>query len=611
MVQGLIIVAVWLSAAFGVTAREEAPVTAVTCGALRGTVDAASASAAFLGIPYALPPIGVRRWQPPVGIGTSPGRRSDCWKGQLDASKPGPACLQGSHFSHGVQSSEDCLRLHVHTKNLEALANISDPISSTGAKLKPVLVWLHGGGLLEGSPFSLQSGYGAQANLTSENDVVLVSVQYRLGVAGFLSLASLSHHDVRGTSGNYGLLDCLEALRWIQGNIRAFGGDPEQVTVWGQSSGGSLVLALLASPAARGLFHRGISMSGSPKLNSTTVEAANYWHREVVERSRCAEIGFRKRREKELLDCLLHLSAGELLQAQPDNWHADVWSLEIFSPTWQYAPLLLVDGDGGILPRGYLQAFQDSKHGAVPAILGVTREESDFAPGQDVRRFTRSQLMQLLARYAGRSQEPAFVEELGRLYGLTGNLSSDWEPQRTYAEILSDMTTICPNLYLAGVMDAHRPRRASPVFSYVASRHLSRPFCVIANFTKMKPLYCPRFAFHAMDEFAMLQPHFLYNFTAEDRAWGQRLRARILEFVATGKVQAWQRFSTSTNRSQDEGHVNKSRELLSEYNVIDFGVEDENTQCYNGARCNFWLQSGFYDSRGLVNLAATSFSITV
>lgn len=585
--------------------------TAVTCGALRGTVDAASASAAFLGIPYALPPIGVRRWQPPVGIGTSPGRRSDCWKGQLDASKPGPACLQGSHFSHGVQSSEDCLRLHVHTKNLQALANISDPISSTGAKLKPVLVWLHGGGLLEGSPFSLQSGYGAQANLTSENDVVLVSVQYRLGVAGFLSLASLSHHDVRGTSGNYGLLDCLEALRWIQGNIRAFGGDPEQVTVWGQSSGGSLVLALLASPAARGLFHRGISMSGSPKLNSTTVEAANYWHREVVERSRCAEIGFRKRREKELLDCLLHLSAGELLQAQPDNWHADVWSLEIFSPTWQYAPLLLVDGDGGILPRGYLQAFQDSKHGAVPAILGVTREESDFAPGQDVRRFTRSQLMQLLARYAGRSQEPAFVEELGRLYGLTGNLSSDWEPQRTYAEILSDMTTICPNLYLAGVMDAHRPRRASPVFSYVASRHLSRPFCVIANFTKMKPLYCPRFAFHAMDEFAMLQPHFLYNFTEEDRAWGQRLRARILEFVATGKVQAWQRFSTSTNRRQDEGHVNKSRELLSEYNVIDFGVEDENTQCYNVARCNFWLQSGFYDSRGLVNLAATSFSITV
>ncbi|OLP93428.1 Fatty acyl-CoA hydrolase precursor, medium chain [Symbiodinium microadriaticum] len=558
-----------------------------------------------------LPPIGVRRWQPPVGIGTSPGRRSDCWKGQLDASKPGPACLQGSHFSHGVQSSEDCLRLHVHTKNLEALANISDPISSTRAKLKPVLVWLHGGGLLEGSPFSLQSGYGAQANLTSENDVVLVSVQYRLGVAGFLSLASLSHHDVRGTSGNYGLLDCLEALRWIQGNIRAFGGDPEQVTVWGQSSGGSLVLALLASPAARGLFHRGISMSGSPKLNSTTVEAANYWHREVVERSRCAEIGFRKRREKELLDCLLHLSAGELLQAQPDNWHADVWSLEIFSPTWQYAPLLLVDGDGGILPRGYLQAFQDSKHGAVPAILGVTREESDFAPGQDVRRFTRSQLMQLLARYAGRSQEPAFVEELGRLYGLTGNLSSDWEPQRTYAEILSDMTTICPNLYLAGVMDAHRPRRASPVFSYVASRHLSRPFCVIANFTEMKPLYCPRFAFHAMDEFAMLQPHFLYNFTEEDRAWGQRLRAKILEFVATGKVQAWQRFSTSTNRSQDEGHVNKSRELLSEYNVIDFGVEDENTQCYNVARCNFWLQSGFYDSRGLVNLAATSFSITV
>lgn len=281
-------------------------------------------------------------------------------------------------------------------------------------------------------------------------------------------------------------------------------------------------------------------MSGSPKLNSTTSEAAKYWHREVVERSRCAEIGFRQEMEKELSDCLLRLSAAELLHAQPDNWHADVWSLEIFSSTWQYAPLLLVDGEGGVLPQGYLQAFQDSKRGAVPAILGVTREESDFAPGQDVRHLTRSQLMQVLAGYTGRSQEPAFVEELGRLYGLTGNNSSDWEPQRKYAEILSDMTTVCPNFYLAGVMDAHRPRCGAPVFSYVASRHLSKPFCVIANFTKMKPMYCPRFAFHAMDEFAMLQPHFLYNFTAEDRAWGQRLRARMLEFAATGNVQACQ-----------------------------------------------------------------------
>lgn len=611
----LIILAVWLSAGvIGVTATEVAPAATVTCGSLRGTVDAASESAAFLGIPYALPPIGVRRWQPPVGIGTSPGRRSNCWKGQLDASKPGPACLQGSHCSHGVQSSEDCLRLHVHTKNLEVLSNISDP-SPTSArdtwKLKPVLVWLHGGGLLEGSPFSLQSGYGAQANLTSENDVVVVSVQYRLGVAGFLSLASLSHHhDVRGTSGNYGLLDCLEALRWIQGNIRAFGGDPKRVTVWGQSSGGSLVLALLASPAARGLVHGGVSMSGSPKLNSTTSEAAKYWHREVVERSRCAEIGFRQEMEKELSDCLLRLSAAELLHAQPDNWHADVWSLEIFSSTWQYAPLLLVDGEGGVLPQGYLQAFQDSKRGAVPAILGVTREESDFAPGQDVRHLTRSQLMQVLAGYTGRSQEPAFVEELGRLYGLTGNNSSDWEPQRKYAEILSDMTTVCPNFYLAGVMDAHRPRCGAPVFSYVASRHLSKPFCVIANFTKMKPMYCPRFAFHAMDEFAMLQPHFLYNFTAEDRAWGQRLRARMLEFAATGNVQAWQRFSTST-RGQAEGHVSKSRELLFDYNVIDLGAADKNTQRYHVARCNFWLQSGFYDSRGLVNMAATDLVISV
>eukprot|EP00929_Paragymnodinium_shiwhaense_P015058 TRINITY_DN123067_c0_g1_i1.p1 TRINITY_DN123067_c0_g1~~TRINITY_DN123067_c0_g1_i1.p1 ORF type:complete len:614 (+),score=47.84 TRINITY_DN123067_c0_g1_i1:71-1912(+) len=582
------------------------PEATAACGRVRGTEDPASGAAAFLGIPYALPPTGSRRWQPPIGVGTSQEEhRAGCWTGVLDATTPGPACLQAGEYSKsGQASSEDCLRLHVHTKNLQQ-SRRSD------GSLKPVLVWFHGGGLLEGSPFAIQSGFGAQANLTSDNDVVVVSVQYRIGVAGFLSLASLSsYHDPRKVSGNYGLLDGLEALKWIHANVAAFGGDPHRVTIWGQSSGGSMVLAILASPRSRGLVHGGVSMSGSPHLNSTTSEAAEYWHREVVARTRCSSIGFAAKNEARLADCLLQLPAEDLLNATPANWHSDVWSLGLFNATWQYAPILLIDGPGGVLPKGYLNAFDVKENAQVPLILGVTSEESDFSPGEDVRTFSQDALVDLLRKTIGHIQPQEFVSQIAAAYGLGTSTGGSFEPQRVYAQILSDVTTVCPNLYLASVIDAQEFRHAVPTYAYIASRHLDDPFCVLEPFNKFRPPYCPLYSFHAADEFAMLQPayssKFPYKFTDADIAYGRRLRKRILEFTATGSVRAWSRVINESRYTGEPRQLGagKSRSLPSTYSMVNLGEQEANLVNLKRAQCDLWLQAGFYDSRGLVNMAS-------
>eukprot|EP00966_Prymnesium_polylepis_P188333 4364776-Prymnesium_polylepis.1 len=191
-----------------------APIVRLECGPAAG-VRAADGRLSWLGVPYAQPPTGERRWQPPEPL--APGR--GCWQGTLDASTPHAACLQHGRFS-GVASSEDCLRVHVFTPTTRSPAT-----HSLGGR--PVFVWLHGGDLIEGSGLSIQSGFGAEGNLTAPPvDAVVVAVEYRLGIAGFLALDALADRDRRGRGlvGNYGLLDVMEALRWVQRNVAAFGG---------------------------------------------------------------------------------------------------------------------------------------------------------------------------------------------------------------------------------------------------------------------------------------------------------------------------------------------------------------------------------------------------
>lgn len=192
---------------------------------------------AFQGVPYALPPLGELRFRAPV---EEPG-----WHGERLAVLDAPMCMQRDPFRRDtlIEGSEDCLYLNVYTP---------DPVPETSAPL-PVMVWFHGGGWQCGSGIS--SFYGPDFLL--DHDIVLVSANFRLGPLGFLSTETLD------CPGNNGLKDQLQVLRWVRDNIAAFGGDPQSVTVFGESAGGASVTYHMLSEKSRGLLHRGIAQSGT------------------------------------------------------------------------------------------------------------------------------------------------------------------------------------------------------------------------------------------------------------------------------------------------------------------------------------------------------------
>ena len=221
--------------------RASAQVKTVS-GAVKGTTSTDGRLRIFRGIPYAAPPVGELRWKAP-----SP---AAAWEGIRDATEAGPHCVQGPIFgdiTFSRPASEDCLNLNIWT-----------PATAPGDRL-PVMVWIHGGGF--------QAGAGPEprhdGDALARKGIVVVTLNYRLGVFGFLAHPELTRESGRQASGNYGLLDQVAALRWVRDNIAAFGGDPGNVTIFGESAGSFAVSALMASPIASGLFHRAIGESGA------------------------------------------------------------------------------------------------------------------------------------------------------------------------------------------------------------------------------------------------------------------------------------------------------------------------------------------------------------
>ncbi len=247
--------------AAGGCAPQRSEVAITPAGAVQGVVE--DGVAVFRGIPYAAAPVGDLRWRAP--------RPAPGWDGVLDATEYGPACWQATDAGDAIflsrlaegsgmpgygrwllttfaaafapEVSEDCLYL-----NVVAPVAPSEPL--------PVMVWIHGGGHQFGSANPYES------HSLPALGVVLVTINYRLGLYGFLAHPDLAAEDAHGSTGNYGMLDQIAALEWVRDNIAAFGGDPDNVTIFGESAGGHSVGQLMASPPARGLFHRAIAQSG-------------------------------------------------------------------------------------------------------------------------------------------------------------------------------------------------------------------------------------------------------------------------------------------------------------------------------------------------------------
>ncbi|HEX3714328.1 MAG TPA: carboxylesterase family protein [Trebonia sp.] len=323
------------------------PLVQLKQGAVRGRAEAGVA--AFLGIPYAAPPFGANRMRPP--------QPAAAWTGERDATAYGPTVPKGDYppqyqqlFPEEVITGEDCLNLNVWTP---------DP---AGAGL-PVLVWIHGGSFMNGS-----GSVGAYDGTAFARDgVVCVTINYRLAAEGFLFLGD-------GTA-NLGLLDQLAALRWVQDNIAAFGGDPARVTVAGESAGSMSVTTLLAMPRSAGLFTQAIAESGAAAHTLSEQEGrtvAGYLAEALgvpADRDSIKEVPLEK-----LVQAASDLVVEVQTNPDPARWGQLTLSLLPFAPT--------VDGD--VLPAAPLPALAAGQGGGVRLLTGSNRDEARLflvAPG--------------------------------------------------------------------------------------------------------------------------------------------------------------------------------------------------------------------------------------
>jgi len=235
------------------------PIAGTGNGAVRGLADGAVDE--FLGIPYAAPPVGALRWQPPQPAAS--------WSGVRDATQFAPHCPQLPSPFGQASTSEDCLYLNVFT-----------PSHKQAGSHFPVMVWIHGGALVTGE----SNDYDPTALV--EDGVTVVTINYRLGALGFLAHPALA--DANGQSGDYGLMDQQAALRWVQRNIASFGGNPRNVTIFGESAGGLSTLSQVASPQAKGLFEKAIVESGSYNLTQASLATAEAAGEAFAAKAGCA-----------------------------------------------------------------------------------------------------------------------------------------------------------------------------------------------------------------------------------------------------------------------------------------------------------------------------------
>jgi para-nitrobenzyl esterase len=292
---------------------------------------------AFKGIPFAAPPVGNLRWQPP-----QPAAK---WKGVRPATDFGSHCIQSASYPdmvfHDPGPSEDCLTLNVWT-----------PVNAKPASL-PVMVWIYGGGFVTGGT----SENRQDGQFLATRNVVVVSMNYRLGIFGFMALPELTAESPHHASGNYGLLDQTAALQWVKANIAAFGGDPNNVTIFGESAGSFAVSAQMASPLARGLFTKAIGESGGALYSS----GLNFASRESLEKLNTAFV--QTAFNTSSLADLRKLSTDDILKAA---------TAKTTPPPPRFGP----DVDGYFLPDSIPNIYAAGKQAHIPLLAGWNANES-------------------------------------------------------------------------------------------------------------------------------------------------------------------------------------------------------------------------------------------
>src|SRR5580704_377404 len=392
------------------------PIVRIDDGVVRGTT--AGTVDEFLGIPYAAPPTGNLRWRPPAPAAS--------WEGVRDATQFGASCPQSTvhnPFLPPGPISEDCLYLNVYTPT----------VRDRGGDGRPVLVWIHGGGL------TVDGARNYDGSKLAADGTVVVTINYRLGALGFLAHPALASRP-GGPAGNYGLMDQQAALRWVQRNIARFGGDPHNVTIAGQSAGGLSVLAQLVSPGARGLFQRAIVQSGTFALNQqplATAEAAGQTFATAVG---CPD---------QSAACLRSVPVSDLVS----NFGVEIPGVV----------------DGSVLTQPIGTALARGQFARVPVINGITHdEELLFVAGLKLTVSQGTDIPLAAPLNSGANYQADIAQALGVPPARAAAIAAEYplsaypNPVVAFSLLVSDTSFACPALQV----DRWTAERGVPTYAY-------------------------------------------------------------------------------------------------------------------------------------------------
>lgn len=355
---------------------------------------------AYFGVPFAAPPLGELRWREPQPV--------PAWNGVFDADRPAPECIQAlrahdiNNYFGEEATSEDCLYL-----------NIWAPANAGGSARKPVVVWIYGGGFTAGS--ASMANYSGET--LARKGVVYVAIAYRVGAFGFLALPALTAESPHHASGSVGFLDQVAALQWVRRNIAAFGGDPGNVTLMGQSAGSMSISVLQASPLTRGLFQHLVGLSGSVVVKQSL---GGPWPLAEAEHEGL-----------QLQDALHAANLAALRQLPADR----ILAAAIATRT-RFGPTV----DGYVLPAGPLEIFAAGKQNDVPMLIGYAHDENvNF--GLEMHSWARAQ--------AATGKSPVYTYRFARVHPYAPGVAfSDHDPHTVGAYHSGDIP------YWLGTLDA-------------------------------------------------------------------------------------------------------------------------------------------------------------